>query len=250
MTNRPRPVLVPVTAARAAAVVAFAVLALPTAGPLACLPAPPQDQPPPATAPSQAAAASRPIPIAVLPLGLTDETRRRYPQLAYKNVGFGIHNLLVERLYDTGRFRFVEDKPEVVEDLLNRQWMASTGAVDATSAVRYGQLLGARFVVYGEVSGFGTRKIKRREAETWISIQVRIVDVETSEYVPASGKGLVTLRKMEVFPLRDDGDFASGTVGLATAAALDEAVPELLERFAGYQAMHAGDRASGEGGGR
>jgi curli biogenesis system outer membrane secretion channel CsgG len=189
---------------------------------------------------AEVAATEQAIPIAVLPLGLTEETRRRYPQLAERNVGFGIHNLLVDLLYDTGGFRFVEDKPEVVEDLVQRQWVASTGAVDVGSAVRYGRLLGARYVVYGEVFDFSTRKLKRRTAETRIGIQIRLVDVETSEYVPASATGVVTV-KGETFPKGDGVEFARGTVGQATSAALAQAVPQLMERFAKF-------RAAGEGG--
>lgn len=177
-------------------------------------------------------AAAAPIPIAVLPLGLTDETRRHYPQLSDRGVGFGVHNMLVDQLYDTGRFRFVEEKSEVVEDLLNRQWVASTGAVDAASAVAYGNLLGARFVVYGEVFDFGVRTINRKLVETRIALQVRIVDVETTEYVPASGSGSVEVRKRDVFPLGDEVEFARSTVGLATEQALAAAVPELMRRFA------------------
>jgi len=195
-------------------------------------------EPAAATAPEAAEPDSR-IPIAVLPLGLTDETRRRYPQLAERNVGFGIHNLLVDLLYDTGRFRFVEDKPEVVEDLVQRQWVASTGAVDVGSAVRYGHLLGARYVIYGEVFDFSTRRVKRRTSETRIGIQIRLVDVETSEYVPASATGVVTV-KGETFPKGDNVEFARGTVGQATSASLAQAVPQLLERFAEF-------RGTGEG---
>lgn len=173
---------------------------------------------------------SDPVPVAVLPLGLTEATSARYPQLAERSVGFGIHNLLVDRLFDTGRFRFVEDKPEVVEDLLERQWVATTGAVDVASAVEHGRLLGARYVLYGEVFEFSTRRLRKKQAEARIGIQVRLVDVETSEYVPASGTGTVT-RKGEVFPKSgDDTAFARSTVGEASRRAVDEAVTTLMQR--------------------
>lgn len=218
-----------------AAVLAVGALALAT------LPAGAVAQSVPAAAEPDQPTASGPIPIAVLPLGLSDETRRRYPQLSERNVGFGVHNMLVEDLYDTGRFRFVEDKPEVVEDLLNRQWVASTGAVDTDSAVRYGRLLGARYVVYGEVYDFATRRVKRRTAETRIGIQLRLVDVETTEYVPASATGTVVL-KGEVFSLKDSVEFTRSTVGQATAASLEKAVPELLARFDRFRAAREGGR--------
>lgn len=193
---------------------------------------------PPAETPEVegAARATEPVPIAVLPLGLSAETSRRYPQLAERNVGFGIHNMLVNHLYDTGRFRFVEDKPEVVEDLLERQWTASTGAVSAESAVRYGRLLGARHVLYGEVYDFSTRRLGRKRAETRIALQIRLVDVETSEYVPASGTATVTREgkkaAAETYPRgADDLAFARSTVGEATGEAVAAAVEQLMARL-------------------
>lgn len=168
------------------------------------------------------------VPVAVLPLGLTDAAHARYPQLAERSVGFGLHSMLVNHLYDAGRFRFVEDKPEVVEDLLERQWVAASGAVDKSSAVRHGRLLGARYVIYGEVYDFSVRRLRKKKAETRISVQVRWVDVETSEYVPASGEAVVT-RTGEVFP--GEVDLARSTVGIASDQALSEAVAQLLRRI-------------------
>lgn len=176
------------------------------------------------------AAGAAGIPVAVLPLGLTETTSRRYPQLAERNVGLGVHNLLVDRLYDTGRFRFVEEKPEVVADLLDRQWVASTGAVSAESAVQHGRLLGARYVLYGEVYDFGLERLGTAGAETRISIQIRLVDVETSEYVPASGTGELR-REGDVLSTESELAFTRSTVGLATDRALAAAVETLMRRF-------------------
>jgi len=170
------------------------------------------------------------IPVAVLPLGLTATTSERYPQLAERNVGLGVHNMLVERLFDTGRFRFVEEKPDVVADLLDRQWVSSTGAVSAETAVEHGRLLGARYVLYGEVYDFGLRTLGSAAAETRVAVQVRLVDVETSEYVPASGTGEVR-REGEVLATGSDVAFARSTVGLATDEALGAAVETLMRRF-------------------
>ena len=57
----------------------------------------------------------------------------------------------VEVLFDSNRFRFVEDKPEMIKDVLDRQWMSSAGMVDQSSAVEMGRILGAKKVIYGEV---------------------------------------------------------------------------------------------------
>lgn len=171
------------------------------------------------------------IPVAVLPLGLTETTSERYPQLAARSVGLGVHNMLVNHLYDTGRFRFVEEKPDVVADLLDRQWVSSTGAVSAETAVEHGRLLGARYVLYGEVYDFGLRTLGTAIAETRVAVQVRLVDVETSEYVPASGAGEVR-REGEVLATESEVAFARSTVGLATDEALAAAVETLMRRFA------------------
>jgi len=180
-------------------------------------------------APSSAAMADDPTPIVVLPMGLSTRAAERYPQLAEQDVGFGIHNMLVNHLYDTGNYRMVEEKKEILDDLLERQWMSASGAIDQASAVQYGQLLGARFVVYGEVYDFSVRKVKRKLAETTISIQIRFVDVETAEFIPGSAVGAVT-QKGGVFP-DDMTEFARSTVGLATDAALQKAVEQLNERL-------------------
>jgi serine/threonine protein kinase len=166
----------------------------------------------------------KPIPVAVLPLGLARATRDIYPQLAERQVGFGVHNMLVNRLFDTGWFRFVEAQPEVVEDLVKRHWMAATGTISKNSAVNLGRVLGARYVVYGEVFDFGIQRLRRKKSETRIAIQVRLVDVETFEFVPASGKSTIQ-RKGTVFP-----GSAELTVGAVTEAALEKAVQQLINR--------------------
>lgn len=132
---------------------------------------------------------------AVLPLGLSARAAAAYPHLLAKDVGLGIHNRVVENLFDTDRFRFVEEKPEIVKDVLDRQWLSSSGMVDQTTAVQMGRLLGASKVIYGEVFDFaqGGEKIGvngvSKDLTTRIGVQVRCVDVETLEYVPGSGTG-------------------------------------------------------------
>lgn len=133
--------------------------------------------------------------VAVLPLGLSEKAAKAYPQLLAKEVGFGIHNRVIETLYDTRRFRFVEEKPEVIKDIMDRQWMSSAGMVDQSTAVEMGRILGAKKVIYGEVYDFaeGGEQISgfsaRNNLYTRMGVQVRCVDVETLEYVPGSGVG-------------------------------------------------------------
>ncbi len=156
---------------------------------------------------------------AVLPLGLSAKAAAAYPHLLTKDVGLGIHNRVVEALFDTNRFRFVEEKPEIVKDVLDRQWLSSSGMVDQATAVKMGKLLGASKVIYGEVYDFaqGGEKIGvggvAKDFNTRMGVQVRCVDVETLEYVPGSGTG------------------KGSDVGEASDAAIRAAVDGLVRRM-------------------
>lgn len=157
--------------------------------------------------------------VAVLPLGLSERAAKAYPHLLAKDVGLGIHNRVIETLYDTNRFRFVEEKPEVVKDVLDRQWLSMAGMVDQGTAVEMGKLLGAQKVIYGEVYDFaqGGEQVSgfssRSNFNTRMGVQVRCVDVETLEYVPGSGTG------------------RGGDVGEASESAIREAVAGLIRRL-------------------
>lgn len=157
--------------------------------------------------------------VAVLPLGLSERAAKAYPHLLAKDVGLGIHNRVIETLYDTNRFRFVEEKPEVVKDVLDRQWLSMAGMVDQGTAVEMGKLLGAQKVIYGEVYDFaqGGEQVSgfssRSNFNTRMGVQVRCVDVETLEYVPGSGTGRGT------------------DVGEASEGAIREAVAGLIRRL-------------------
>lgn len=132
--------------------------------------------------------------LAVLPLGLSQQAARRYPHLQDSAVGMGMHNLITEALHRSKRFRFVEQDEKVVRDIFKKQWLAATGAVDQASAVELGKVLGAKKVVYGEVYDYSEGKDetvagirKKVIPKIRVGVQVRLVDVETLEYVPASG---------------------------------------------------------------
>jgi curli biogenesis system outer membrane secretion channel CsgG len=136
------------------------------------------------------------IVVAVLPMGLSDRAAQRYPHLLEKNVGMGIHNRLVDTLYDTQRFTFVEDKGDIIKDVMDRQWMSANGMVSQSKAIEIGKILGASKVIYGEVYDYGEGGdairgfSARKNIQTRMGIQIRCVDVETLEYVPGSGTGI------------------------------------------------------------
>ncbi|MEW5735432.1 MAG: CsgG/HfaB family protein [Thermodesulfobacteriota bacterium] len=133
-------------------------------------------------------------PLAVLPMGLSKIAAERYPQLLQRSVGMGVHNVLTETLYETGRFRLVEADESVIEKVFKQQWLSASGAVDESTAVQLGKVLGAKKVIYGEVYDYSEGKTEkttglstRTTPRIRVGIQVRLTDVETLEYVPGSG---------------------------------------------------------------
>lgn len=127
--------------------------------------------------------------VAILPLGLSERAAKRYPHLLKKSVGMGVHHLVLETLFDTNRFKFVEENPEMVKDIMNRQWMSASGFVSQKEAVEYGKMLGAEKIIYGEVydyseggeqiSGFQSKK----NFIISVGIQIVCTDIETGEKV-------------------------------------------------------------------
>lgn len=134
--------------------------------------------------------------VAVLPLGLSKEAAEKYPHLLEQSVGLGIHNLVVEALYDSHRFRLVEEKSVIIKDVMQRQWMSAAGMVKQETAVELGKILGASKVIYGEVYDFaqGGEQLSgfssKQNLTTRMGVQVRYVDVETLEYIPGTGVGV------------------------------------------------------------
>jgi len=133
------------------------------------------------------------IPIAVLPMGLSERTAKQYPFLLEKSVGLGVHNVLSDELYRTKRFRFVEDKESVIKEAFKRQELSDWGIVDQESAIKIGKMLGAKKVVYGEVYDYSEGKTETITGlktsalpRVRVGLQIRLVDAETLEYVPAS----------------------------------------------------------------
>ncbi|HJM43697.1 MAG: hypothetical protein QGF68_12750 [Nitrospinota bacterium] len=93
-------------------------------------------------------------------------------------------------------------------------------------------------VIYGEVFGIGlgTRERIRGVSTassrvTRIGIQIRRVDPETHEYIPASGIGEAVDTTRRLFPSGSGTPFDETTVGQASRKAIRRAVLQLLGRL-------------------
>ncbi len=162
--------------------------------------------------------------IAVLPIALTQKTIKDFPEytkeLRKKSVGFSLWNRITEALYDTHRFTLVEISEEIVKKIIDQWWLGQSGMVDPSTALQMGKLKQAQNFIYGEITEFGVdkvEKIKGLKAKTKtiyrIGVQLRYVNGETLEYIPATaiGKG--------------------ETIEEASEIAIRKAILKLLERM-------------------
>ncbi len=135
-------------------------------------------------------------------------------------MGLGVHNMVEESLFETRRFQFVEGNPEVVKDIMDRQWMSASGFSSNAKAVEYGKMLGAEKVIYGEVydyaqggetvSGFSGRQ----GFNVTVGIQIAYTDVTTGE-------------KLSIGTSRA----SANNYGEACQLAVDQAVSQLIRRM-------------------
>jgi curli biogenesis system outer membrane secretion channel CsgG len=176
--------------------------------------------------------------VQVMSFDLPDTLVKRYPELGQKRIGFGLANRLVDAFYETNRFQFVEEKDAVLNKIMKNWAMSQTGAVAEASAVKTDGLLAPQFLVYAEVFDFSvgnTQEVNGLAAKerkvTRIGIQIRLVDVATSEYVPASGVGEEVERKNSTIWAASDAGFDQSTMGRASQAAINTAVLTLIKRM-------------------
>jgi curli biogenesis system outer membrane secretion channel CsgG len=174
----------------------------------------------------------------VIRFGVGDEVRTQYPELAHKRVGWGLCNRVVDILYETNRFTFVEEKQKMLDRMLETWKLSLSGAVAESTAVRPNTLNAPEYLVYAEVFDFsvGNRETVtglsvQQDDITRIGIQLRLVDVETGRYIPASGTGEVTVTKNARVWAPTAEQFDQSTVGRASNEALYRAVHTLVSRM-------------------
>src|SRR6266571_5366857 len=135
--------------------------------------------------------------VQVVEIKIPLEDVRRYPELAEKRVGFGLSNILVETLYDTNRFTFLEEKEQVLKRLVELWELTQDGILVKNPTAPETALQAPDFLVYAEILDFvacsPVERIgltgKNLTCVTSVGVQVRIATTATSEYIPGSAEG-------------------------------------------------------------
>ena len=182
--------------------------------------------------------------VQVVQINIPAEDIRRYPELAEKRVGFGLSNILVETLYDTNRFTFLEEKEQVLKRLVELWELTQDGILVKNPTAPETALQAPDFLVYAEIFDFApcspVEKIgllsKNLTCVTSVGVQVRIESTATGEYIPGTTDPLspegkyVHIANVSLF-----GDarsaFDQSAIGKATLKATRYAVRKALQRF-------------------
>lgn len=170
-----------------------------------------------------------PLPVYVAGFGLSATVERLYPELAESRVGWGLCQRIVESLYDSGRFTFVEEKAEVVHRMARLLRDPSADEVPTQAA---------EWLLYGEVVDLQVarrEKIRRggAELETRITLQIRWVERRSQHVFPATGSGSHVARLVDWKAGRPIDDLDERSIGIATDVAVAQAVERLLQSLAG-----------------
>ena len=176
-----------------------------------------------------------------------------------QDIGAGISDLLVDELVNNGSFRIIERKQ--LDAILAEQDLAQSERADpsAKTLVQIGKLLGARYVVTGSVTKFGTEQSKKSvggggwgsrygvgsvgtsKGKANVAIAARIIDTTTGE-IMASAKGEGTSKRSGLLLAGAGGgavggmgriefgssDFRSTILGEATDEAIKQTAAKLI----------------------
>jgi curli biogenesis system outer membrane secretion channel CsgG len=146
-----------------------------------------------------------------------------------QDIGTGISDMLVDELVNDGSFRVIERKR--LDAILAEQDLAQSERADpsAKTLVQIGKLLGARYVVTGSVTKFGTENSNKSfsgggwgskygvgsvgtaKGKANVAIATRIIDTTTGE-IMASAKGEGTSKRSGLL-LAGSGGGAAGAAG-------------------------------------
>ena len=113
------------------------------------------------------------------------------------NAGKAASEYLIQRLFQVGKFNVMDRT--LVEDQLNAANLNTTGFIDPDTAKKIGEILGADYIVYGNVNDVTLSETGASTAGVGLDIStitvkahliVRVMDVETGRIISAAkGEG-------------------------------------------------------------
>lgn len=150
-------------------------------------------------------------------------------------LGLAAADELTTQLVNSGAYALVERRQ--VEQLLAEQHLGASGAVDAATAARIGELLGTQAVVLGSITKFsidrksaGIGPLSASFAEAESSLDVRVVDTSTGEIVlVGEGSGKKRFGGASYKDYNFESDFDQGVAQEALRPAVEQVVRTIIE---------------------
>jgi len=175
--------------------------------------------------------------VQVMQFKISPELTAQYPEFAEKQVGLGLSGRIVDELYESKRFVFVEEKSEMQKKILEQWALSLSGIVAENQQISTEGLSAPQYLVYAELTDFSVSQSEKisgimmeKQATTRMSLQIRLLDIATGEYIPSSGTGEATTSASSVW-VNPDMPFDQSTVGIATQRAARTAVIQLIQRM-------------------
>ena len=183
----------------------------------------------------------KPIPIALLDIGVSKEILEQYPELSDYRVGLGLTNIVVAYLEETFRFEFVETKSDIKQRMIT-QYKASKKGISTEKIELKGNIVLAKYFCYIEVYDFSisedeTINLKdgvKNKLVTRLGLQVKMVDAQSGTYMSGSGLGkAVTTRELTLMNNDnvDEVKFNQSSIGTSTKKALESATAKVVKRM-------------------
>jgi hypothetical protein len=183
----------------------------------------------------------KPIPIALLDIGVSKELLEQYPELGDYRVGLGLTNIVVAFLEETFRFEFVETK-DAIKDRMVSQYKASQKGLSTEKIELKGNIVLAKYFCYIEVYDFSvsedeTINLKdgvKNKLVTRLGLQVKMVDSQSGTYMTGSGLGkAVTTRELTLMNNENltEVKFNQSSIGTSTKKALESATAKVVKRM-------------------
>ena len=173
-------------------------------------------------------------------LNVNKELWDMFPELRDKRVGLVVSNRIVENFEVTGRFSYAEEKEAIVSQMLDAWETELEGMSNGKTKLSMEGIAVPKYIVYAEIYDFAVSygenynkgKVEKTNT-TIIGIQIRMVNVDNSQYIVASGQGTATQVGEGMFKNPQMG-FDQSTVGIATQRALEVATMNLVKRMEAY----------------
>ena len=173
-------------------------------------------------------------------LNVNKELWEMFPELRDKRVGLGVSNRIIENFEMTQRFKYAEEKEAIQNQMLDAWETELNGLGDGQTELKMEGIALPKYIVYAEIYDFAVsygENYQRGKVEktntTIMGIQIRMVNVDNSQYIVASGQGTAT-QFGEGFFKNPQMGFDNSTVGIATQRALEVATVNLVKRMEAY----------------